>query len=150
MGRIWGLSRRILKISLGFVKSSSYRSCTPFGWSTISKGLEKVSHTFSPQKIVFAKPSPHLNSASFSVPEQYTFRTWRCSRFYEMITSFLTLKEKSDPRHTIPIPKKRKLESRQTKKNGTVARRGWCDTAEAEGQPSGLSWSGCWVVAEWR
>jgi len=30
------------------------------------KGLAKVSHTFSLQKIVFAKPGSYLNSASFS------------------------------------------------------------------------------------
>ena len=43
-----------------FVKYSSYRSCTPFGLSTSSKGLVKVSHTFSPQKIVLPKLRPHF------------------------------------------------------------------------------------------
>ena len=47
------------QISRSFGKSSSYRSCTPFGLSTSSKGLAKVSHTFSPLKIVLPKLRPH-------------------------------------------------------------------------------------------
>ena len=50
------------QMSRSFGKSSSYRSCTPFGLSTSSKGLAKVSHTFSPQKIVLPKLRPHCSA----------------------------------------------------------------------------------------
>ncbi len=50
------------QMSRSFGKSSSYRSCTPFGWSTISKGLAKVSHTFSPKKIALPKLRPHCSA----------------------------------------------------------------------------------------
>ncbi|MBU0999577.1 hypothetical protein KKG24_04765, partial [Patescibacteria group bacterium] len=50
------------QMSRSFGKSSSYRSCTPFGLSTSSKGLAKVSHTFSPLKIVLPKLRPHCSA----------------------------------------------------------------------------------------
>ena len=64
-----------------------------------------------PQKIVLAKPSPYLNSASFS------------------------LKEKSVPRLYTPIPKKENWNRAKTKEVWAGCRRGRDDTAEAEGQP---------------
>ena len=53
------------KVGRGFAKSSSYRSCTLFAfWIQNAQSLAKVSHTFSPQKIVLAKPSPHWSPAT--------------------------------------------------------------------------------------
>jgi len=60
------------QMSRSFGTSSSYRSCTPFGRSTVSKGLAKVSHTFSPRKIVLPKLRPHF---SLVLPSEA--RQWR-------------------------------------------------------------------------